>query len=237
MAKRSEFAGMDLLSAYDSSSKEEEFLPLSEIAVNPDQPRIFGRTEVQDLMESMKRLGLIEPIVVRKAGKGYVIVAGERRYQAANLLGWKEIRAVRTDASEDQCYEMALAENEKRKSLNPWEVGRAIAHLRRERKKTAQEVARLLGYTERYIKQLSSIARLDQESVRQLLEKGVEPSVKNLENLLRQKEGRSAKGEMISPQTKSAPTNVKLDLSVLTPKQRDSFLKELRALKKKYSLK
>ncbi|PJZ70740.1 chromosome partitioning protein ParB [Leptospira perolatii] len=232
MAKRAEFAGLDLLTAFGSEDSTNKEILLSDIFPNPEQPRIFGKEEVTDLVESMRRLGLIEPIVVRRSGKRYQIVAGERRYQAAKLLGWKSIPAIETDASEDRCYEMALAENEKRKSLNPWEVGRAIQFLRKEKKKTAEEVSKLLGYTERYVKQLSSIARLDKNSVAELIKSGAEPSIKNLESLLKKKEGRG--GETISP--RKLPDRVVLDLKNLTGKAKDSFFKELNSLKKKYGI-
>jgi len=220
---------MDLLSAYNHNQNK-ELLKLSDIVLNSVQPRILNRDKVEDLVDSMRRLGLIEPIVVKRQGEHYVIIAGERRYRAALKLGWEEIPARILDVGDDVCYEMALAENEKRKSLNPWEIGRAIQYLRKEKKKSAAEVADLLGYTERYVKQLSSIARLDQRTVEEFLESGREPSVKNLENLLRQKEGR---GEIISPPNKY---RLVIDISRLTGKKREGFLSELEKLKRKYDL-
>ncbi|EQA71922.1 ParB/RepB/Spo0J family partition protein [Leptospira noguchii] len=234
MAKRSDFAGMDLLTAFGEKESSKAEMQLSDIIPNPYQPRVFGKEEVSDLVESMKRLGLIEPIVVRKSGKKYQIVAGERRYQAAKILKWNTIPAIETSASEDKCFEMALAENEKRKSLNPWEVGRAIQFLRKEKKKTAEEVSKILGFTERYVKQLSSIARLDQKSVADLIKSGKDASVKNLETLLKQKEGRG--GEIISSR-KLVQSKVVLQIGKLSLQQREKFLKELSSLKKKYGIK
>lgn len=230
MSKKSEFSSMDLLSAYNNESPQKELLKLNEITFNPVQPRILNKDKVEDLVDSMRKLGLIEPIIVKKNGSRYTIIAGERRYRAALKLGWQEIPVRIMEVGDDVCYEMALAENEKRKSLNPWEVGKAIQHLRKERKKTASEVADLLGYTERYVKQLSSIARLDQRTVEEFLESGKDPSVKNLENLLRQKEGR---GEIVSPQSKF---RLVINLSGMTGKKRESFLLELEKLKRKYDL-
>ncbi|EMO52232.1 ParB/RepB/Spo0J family partition protein [Leptospira noguchii] len=234
MAKRSDFAGMDLLTAFGEKESSKAEIQLSDIVPNPYQPRVFGKEEVSDLVESMKRLGLIEPVVVRKSGKKYQIVAGERRYQAAKILKWNTIPAIETSASEDKCFEMALAENEKRKSLNPWEVGRAIQFLRKEKKKTAEEVSKILGFTERYVKQLSSIARLDQKSVADLIKSGRDASVKNLETLLKQKEGRG--GEIISSR-KLVQSKVVLQIGKLSLQQREKFLKELSSLKKKYGIK
>ena len=118
--------------------------------------------------------------------------------------------------------------------MNPWEVGKAIQFLRKEKKKTASEVASILGYTERYIKQLTSIARLDQSTVENMISLGKEPSVKNLENMLKLKEGRG--GEMISPEENTKKVRITLNLDSLNQKKKELFLKELNALKKKYGL-
>ncbi len=234
MTKKSEFASMDLLSAYQTGADPEK-LNLSQILPNPHQPRILDKEKVEDLVESMSRLGLIEPIVVRRDQDKYQIVAGERRFRAAQKLGWNEIPARIVNDSLDVCYEMALAENEKRKSLNPWEVGKAIVYLRKEKKKTAEEVAVILGYSERYIKQLSSIARLDQKSVEELMKSGRDASIKNLENLLKDKEGRG--GEVISPPGKRIKdSKVSVDLNILPPKKREAFIRDLHLLKKRYGL-
>ncbi|MCZ8237474.1 MAG: ParB/RepB/Spo0J family partition protein [Leptospiraceae bacterium] len=233
MSKKNDFSSLDLISAYTEKKKNPSKLDLDVIFVNPNQPRVFGREEVQDLVDSMKRLGLIEPILVRKDKNRFVVVAGERRFRAAQKLGWKDIHAIITDANEDICYEMALAENEKRKNLNPWEVGKSIAYLRKEKKKTAEEVAMLLGYTERYVKQLSSIARLDHKTVYDLLRTGNQITVKNLEAALKLKEGR---GETISPSNNPTKTKIVLDLSKIPTKVRDSFMRDFNNLKKKYGI-
>ncbi|MCB1142701.1 MAG: ParB/RepB/Spo0J family partition protein [Leptospiraceae bacterium] len=234
MSKKNEYAAMDLLTAFHSESQASSNLKVSEIQLNPNQPRVFDRNKVDDLKESMKRLGMIEPIIVRRESSKFIIVAGERRYRAAQSLGWEEVPVKIVDDSPDICYEMSLAENEKRKSLNPWEVGKAIQFLRKEKKKTASEVASILGYTERYIKQLTSIARLDQSTVENMISLGKEPSVKNLENMLKLKEGRG--GEMISPEENTKKVRITLNLDSLNQKKKELFLKELNALKKKYGL-
>lgn len=233
MSKKNDFSSLDLISAYTEKKKDPSSLDLDKISANPNQPRVFGREEVQDLVDSMERLGLIEPILVRKDKSRYIVVAGERRFRAAQKLGWKEIAAIITDANEEICYEMALAENEKRKNLNPWEVGRSIAYLRKDKKKTAEEVSKLLGYTERYVKQLSSIARLDQKIVQDMIRSGVQISVKNLEAELKKKEGR---GETISPSQSRISTRLTLNLAHLPVKVRENFIKDLNNLKKKYGM-
>jgi ParB family transcriptional regulator, chromosome partitioning protein len=232
MSKKNDFSSLDLISAYTDKKKDPSSMELDKIFVNPNQPRIFGRDDVGDLVDSMERLGLIEPILIRRDKGKFLVVAGERRFRAAQKLGWKSIPAIITDANEDICYEMALAENEKRKNLNPWEVGRSIAFLRKEKKKTADEVAQLLGYTDRYVKQLSSIARLDQKIVHDMLRSGTQLTVKSLEAELKKREGR---GETVSPQTKP-PGRLVIELGKIPVKVRDNFIKDLNQLKKKYGI-
>ena len=233
MSKRQEFNNYDLLTAYDIKSNSPELIELKNIIPNNNQPRIFNKEKVEDLVDSISKLGLIEPIVLKKNGNKYIIVAGERRFRAVKELGWEEIPAVITDANNEKCFEMALAENEKRKNLNPWEIGKAIQYLRQTKHKTAEEVSLLLGYSERYVKQLSSIARLDYKKVKELLESGREASVKNLENLLKIKEGRG--GEIISPLKKRE--SVKIVISKLNTKQKNEFFKDLKYLLDKYEIK
>lgn len=233
MSKKNDFASLDLISAYTEKKKDPSSLELDKIFPHPNQPRIFGKEEVQDLVDSMERLGLIEPILVRKEKNKYLVVAGERRFRAAQKLGWKNIPAIITSANEDVCYEMALAENEKRKNLNPWEVGKSIEYLRKVKKKTAEEVGRLLGYTDRYVKQLSSIARLDQKHVVDMIRTGTPVTVKNLESELKRIEGR---GEIVSPRGKAKNDRIVLDLKDIPGKVRENFIKELNQLKKKYGV-
>ena len=111
-------------------------------------------------------------------------------------------------------------------------MGKAIQYLRKERKKTALEVGEILGYTERYVKQLSSIARLDLKHVSEFIGQGNEPSVKNLERLLKFKEGRG--GEISSPSPKKE--KISINLKTLSQKQRDAFIKEIKPIAKKYGI-
>ncbi|TGL23745.1 chromosome partitioning protein ParB, partial [Leptospira levettii] len=88
--------------------------------------------------------------------------------------------------------------------------------------------------SERYVKQLSSIARLDQKSVMELIISGKPLSVKNLEDLLKRKENRG--GEIISPRVGLSQTKISINVGKLNSKLRESFLKELNSLKKKYGI-
>jgi ParB family transcriptional regulator, chromosome partitioning protein len=231
MTKKSDFASMDLLTTLDKKKVSQSKIRIDQIEITEVQPRIIHREKVDDLLESIQKLGMIEPIVVRKTDSCYLIVAGERRFRAAKLLGWEDVPAIVLDVDADQSYEIALAENEKRKNLNPWEVGRAIRYLREEKQKTAAEVADILGYTPRYIKQLSSIARLSVEDIEELTESGTDLSIKNLQKLLKAKESEGK--EPILP---DSATRVNIYLGKLSEQKKYEFLQELIDLKRKYGL-
>jgi ParB family chromosome partitioning protein len=101
-------------------------LELDSIIPNPDQPRThFDESAIRELAESIKSIGLIQPITVRRHGEGYAIVAGERRYRAAKSLGMGKINAVVIEANEEKNFTIALIENIQREDLDPVEEARA----------------------------------------------------------------------------------------------------------------
>jgi ParB family chromosome partitioning protein len=101
-------------------------LNLSQVQPNPDQPRThFDEAAIEELSESIKSVGLIQPIIVRKVGDGYQIVAGERRYRAVKLAEKTTIRAIVIEANEEQNFSIALIENVQRQNLDPIEEAKA----------------------------------------------------------------------------------------------------------------
>lgn len=117
--------------------RKEEFkkLGVEEIEIglidnNPKQPRKnFSPTALNELAESIKQHGIIQPIIVVQKGKRYMIVAGERRFRASKIAGLKKIPAVVKDYTDDQIKEIALLENIQREDLNPIETARALSEL------------------------------------------------------------------------------------------------------------
>jgi ParB family chromosome partitioning protein len=105
-------------------SKDFSFLPVEQIEVNPDQPRkSFDATDLNDLKESIKIHGLIQPITVRRMAAGqYQLISGERRWRASILAEIKEIPAFIRVANDAEMMEMALVENTHRADLNPIEI-------------------------------------------------------------------------------------------------------------------
>jgi ParB family transcriptional regulator, chromosome partitioning protein len=101
-------------------------LDLNLVSPNPDQPRTnFNEEEIIGLSESIKAVGLIQPIIVRKKDNHHYIVAGERRYRATKLAGLSKIKAIVIEANEEQNFSIALIENVQRQNLDPIEEAKA----------------------------------------------------------------------------------------------------------------
>lgn len=122
-------------------------IPLSAIETNPFQPRTeFEEIALQELAQSIKENGIIQPITVRKLGYDkYQIISGERRFRASQLAGLKEIPAYIRVANDQQMLEMALIENIQREDLNPIEVALSYQRLIEECKLTQEELSYRVG--------------------------------------------------------------------------------------------
>ena len=97
-------------------------IPIQEIHPNPNQPRThFNEKELGELSESIQEHGVLQPLLVRKDAKGYEIIAGERRYQAATLAGLTELPVIIKDVDDAEMLTIALIENLQRSDLNPIE--------------------------------------------------------------------------------------------------------------------
>jgi ParB family chromosome partitioning protein len=105
-------------------------LPVDAIQPNPEQPRrVFEPAELERLSESIRRHGVLQPVVVRRAGDGYELVVGERRWRAARAAGLATIPAVVADVAPAERLEVALVENVQRRDLNPIELALAFQGL------------------------------------------------------------------------------------------------------------
>lgn len=105
-------------------------IPISQIIANPYQPRkVFSEAELVELAESIKYMGLIQPITVRKIDDLYEIVVGERRFRAAKLAGLEQIPAILADIDDDKSAVLALIENIQRQDLNFIEEAEALLRL------------------------------------------------------------------------------------------------------------
>jgi ParB family transcriptional regulator, chromosome partitioning protein len=121
-------------------------LPIESIVANPQQPRkSFDYNSLQDLADSLKRTGLLQPVVVRRHGQQYQIVVGERRWRAAQMAGLTHIPAIVREATEAQSLELALVENLLREDLNPMEEAEAYQRLLTEFSWTQEELGERVG--------------------------------------------------------------------------------------------
>lgn len=121
-------------------------LPIAQIRPNPFQPRqAFDETALDELVESMRSSGLLQPIVVRPANGEYELIAGERRLRAARRLGWAEIGAVVRDVDDRTLLTLALVENLQRDALSPIDEARGYQRLIDEFGASQAEVAELVG--------------------------------------------------------------------------------------------
>lgn len=123
-----------------------EHIALQKIHRNPRQPRqIFDEDELEELVESIKQVGVIQPILVRADGDGYEIIAGERRYQASKQAGLTTIPAIVRTASETESLELALIENLQRSDLNSIEEAQCYKTLIEKTSMTHEELATRLS--------------------------------------------------------------------------------------------
>lgn len=113
-----------------SNAASETKLPIEDIVPNPNQPRIhFNETELRELSESIQEYGVLQPLLVRKHGNGYEIIAGERRYQASKLAGLEELPVIIKDVNDEEMLALALIENLQRSDLNPVEEAKGYRQL------------------------------------------------------------------------------------------------------------
>ncbi|WP_339060758.1 ParB/RepB/Spo0J family partition protein [Tepidibacillus marianensis] len=136
-------------------------IDLNRIRPNPYQPRkAFHQDQLADLMSSIKEHGIIQPIIVRKALKGYEIVAGERRWRASKELQLETIPAVIKDFSDQQVMEIALIENLQREDLNAIEIANAYEKLMKSFRLTQEELAARVGKSRPHVANLLRLLQL-----------------------------------------------------------------------------
>jgi ParB family chromosome partitioning protein len=136
------------LSEHESLSN----IPIDQITVGIYQPRKnFDRESLYELAESIKKSGLIQPIIVAQSNSGYVIIAGERRWRACQIVGMKEIPAIIKIVNEKEMLEYALVENIQRKDLNVVEEAEGYLRLMGEFGYTQEELSSIIGKSRSHI--------------------------------------------------------------------------------------
>jgi len=147
-------------------------LPIEAVQRNASQPRkSFDEKRLEELAGSIREHGVLEPILVRRSGTGFAIVAGERRWRAAQRAGLKEIPALLREANDREAFEMALVENLQRADLNAMEEAEAFDALTREHGLTQEQVAVRVGKERSTVANAMRLLRLPAD-VRDLLRAG-----------------------------------------------------------------
>lgn len=134
------------------------------ITANPYQPRrIFDEEKLRELADSIKEFGIVQPLVVRKKGEAFELVAGERRLRAAKLAGLANVPVVIKDYDDTKMMEIALIENIQRHDLNPIEEAQGLRRLMSEFKLTQEQVAEKVGRSRVAVTNILRLLNLPQE--------------------------------------------------------------------------
>jgi ParB family chromosome partitioning protein len=121
-------------------------LGIDQIEPNPTQPRkFFAEDKLEELAQSIRTNGLIQPLVVRRYGEGFQLIAGERRWRAAQRAGLMKVPCVIKEVGEDEVLALSLIENIQREELNPIEEATAYKNLVEQLNVTQEEIARQVG--------------------------------------------------------------------------------------------
>jgi ParB family chromosome partitioning protein len=149
------------------------FCGIEEVQPNPFQPRkVFDDEHLQELVESIREKGILQPLVVRRKGEGYELIAGERRWRAAQKAGIKEVPIVIKEVPDSEILELSLIENIQRKDLNPIEEGEAFKRLIDQFHLTQEEVSRKVGKDRTTVTNTVRLLKLPPE-IRQSLADGI----------------------------------------------------------------
>lgn len=133
-------------------NKQIQDIELSKIKPNQFQPRRqFSENSIKELAQTLDKEGLLQPIVIREDGEEYEIIAGERRFRAAQLLGWEKIPAIVNNMDDDQAAFLALIENLQRENLNPIDEAKAYTNLMKLNNLTQAELAKDMGKSQSYV--------------------------------------------------------------------------------------
>ena len=157
--------GALLPSGKNKEDKSFKFINVSEIQANLNQPRKnFKKDDLEELALSIKSQGILQPIVVRLlSSNNYEIIAGERRWRAAQLAGIHEIPAFIKEIPEDLLNEAALIENIQRENLNPVEEARAYESILKKHKSNYDELSKIVGKSKSHISNMIRLLELEEE--------------------------------------------------------------------------
>ena len=139
-------------------------IPVDDIAPNPLQPRtVFQPERLSELAQSIRSNGVVQPLIVRRAGDKYELVAGERRWRAARMAGMDTVPVVVQDLADDKLLEISLIENIQREDLNPIEVAQAFDRMGRKLNLSHEQIAQRTGKDRSTVTNLIRLLRLPED--------------------------------------------------------------------------
>lgn len=149
-------------------------IPLHSIVANEFQPREdFDEEKLNELVESVKEKGIIQPILVRRKGEAYELIAGERRFRAAKKAGLTDIPAIVRDADNEESLELALIENIQRADLNPMEEAKAYKKLMDKFGLSQEDLSKKVGKERSSVANTLRLMKLPEEIRRALIEEKI----------------------------------------------------------------
>ncbi len=157
----------------DSSDEKIKLIDISLVQPNKEQPRRdFDKDSLNELVDSIKKHGILQPIIVRKLDEGYEIVAGERRWRAAREAGLNTVPALVKELNQVEMSQIALIENIQREDLNSIEEAIAYRNLSEKYKLTQDEISQAVGKSRSYIANIMRLLKLDDEIIK-LISEGI----------------------------------------------------------------
>lgn len=153
------------------NNSENRLISLNKIVNDFEQPRkFFDNKNIAELAESIKNYGILQPLLLKKDGEKYIIIAGERRWRAAKMLNLKEVPANVVDLSDKEVLEVSLIENIQRQDLNPIEEALAYRKLIEEFNLTQKELSERIGKSRVAITNTMRLVNLDERVQQYLIE-------------------------------------------------------------------
>ena len=176
-----------------AESKALLYCGIEEIVPNPSQPRKhFDESKLQELAESIREKGILEPLLVRRTDQGYELIVGERRWRAAQKAGLREVPVMVKEVEGREAFEISLIENLQREDLNPIEEAEAFKHLIEEFHMSQEDLSKRIGKDRTTITNTLRLLKLPLEVKNQLLQNRITPgharAILSLENKEKQKE-------------------------------------------------
>ena len=170
-SKSRRIASSNSVKEENENVSRETLININLIEPNKEQPRkVFNDDALQELADSIKQIGIIQPIILQKREKYYEIIAGERRWRAAKLAGLKEVPAIVKDYTEKEIVEIALIENIQREDLNPIEEALAYQKLVKEFNLKQDEVAERVAKSRVAITNSMRLLKLDKRVQEMIIE-------------------------------------------------------------------